>query len=167
MYLLCKPGVVLCLLLVESYVFKHQDLQSRAHETFLRLSLCFLQSASAGRLCYLAILQLLCLLLDLVANAVIGFEDLRHSRRHVDATTQIHWIRPTYRKPHLCAEQLRKTGYNWGQTELVLRTVFGATLHSNDSKNVLDVISRATVSMGIAVPSERLARPLRRSLSSI
>ena len=87
MYLLCKPRVVLGLLFVEPYVLKDQDLHSRAHETLRWLALCLLQSASSGKLCYLAILQFLRLLLDLVAYAVIGFENLRYSRRQVDATT--------------------------------------------------------------------------------
>lgn len=84
MYLLCKARVVLGFLLVKPHVLKDQDLQSRAHEAEAELS------ASAATVCYLAILQCLCLLLDLVAYAVIGFLDLQYSRRYISATTRIH-----------------------------------------------------------------------------
>lgn len=88
MHLLCKARVVLGFLFVKSHVLKNQDLQSRAHEA--EALLMFAAECSAARDCYLAILQCLCLLLDLVAYAVIGFLDLHYSRRYIDATTRIH-----------------------------------------------------------------------------
>lgn len=82
-YLLSKSGVILCLLLVETHVFKDQDLHEKPCEASLTAtSGSETNATSESRAAYLSVVQGLGLFLDLLTDAVICFQHLQAHTKH-------------------------------------------------------------------------------------
>ena len=81
MYLLSKARVVLGLLLVEPDILKNELLHVLQNVSVLQALLVDWDQVKTSSISYLAVVQGLGLLLDLIANAVVCLEDLRQQTR--------------------------------------------------------------------------------------